>query len=75
VDNTKRRSDPDGESIELTAFGLATLMNTLFVSGGSTLPQIREFNDDPSNIITDIINQFNAAYSQPLILFDPIPLY
>lgn len=75
IDNLKRRADQEGQSIEITAFWLATLMNRLFVGWGPNVPQIRAFDDDPSNIITEILNQFNAAYSQPLINFDPIPLF
>lgn len=71
VDNLKRRADQEGQSIELTMFWLATLMNTIIAGGGIfSYP-----NTDPSIIITAALDDFNSNFVSPLITFDPLPLY
>jgi hypothetical protein len=67
VENLKRRIDSDGESIEVTAYGLAALMNTIFTN--------TSFATDPAIIMSTLLNNFNANYSSPIITFDPIPLF
>lgn len=70
INGVKRRVDSDGESIELTMYGLSALMNTIIAWGGI----LNYTNTDPSIIMTDLLNQFNSNYPYPLITFDPIPL-
>jgi len=70
IEQLKRRIDTDWESIELSLFGLATLMTTIIAGGGI----FNYVNTDPAVMMTDLLNQFNSNFSSPLITFPPIPL-